>query len=345
MNDSFHNSNESSGLKKAADIERLKSALTQADAVIIGAGAGLSASAGYDYSGGRFETYFADFKDKYGFQDMYSGGFYAFASPEERWAYWSRYVYINRYMPPPNVAVYENLRALVQDKDYFVITTNVDHCFQKAAFAKDRLFYTQGDFGLFQCSVPCHKATYDNFDWIKAMVKAQGFSILDDGTLTAKGDEKRGKLDFRKIKMRIPSELIPLCPVCRKPMAMHLRSDGTFVENDDWQTAHARYRNFLTMHLDGKICDIFERNAPRGGEKRSTLQNGRNGAVLFLELGVGQNTPGIIKYPFWTMTAQNPNARYVCINAGGGFIPPEIRDSSLCIDGDIGNTLKAVLQH
>ena len=248
-------------------IEKLKQALDNADAVVIGAGSGLSTSAGFTYSGERFERYFSDFAAKYGFQDMYSGGFYPFESLEEYWAYWSRYIYINRYMDAPE-PVYENLLKLVQDKDYFVLTTNVDHCFQKAGFDKHRLFYTQGDYGLFQCSKPCHNQTYDNEELVCKMVKAQGKD------------------------MKIPSELVPRCPVCGAPMTMNLRADNTFVEDEGWHKAAGRYDDFIHRHKGMK--------------------------VLFLELGVGYNTPGIIKYPFWQMTVENPKATYICINAKPG---------------------------
>ena len=227
-------------------IEALKTALEKADALLVGAGAGLSTSAGFTYSGERFEKNFADFHAKYGFSDMYTGGFYPYTTPEEHWAYWSRNIMINRYADAPK-PVYENVRKLVDRKNYFVLTTNVDHCFQKAGFDKARLFYTQGDYGLFQCSEPCHQATYDNEAQVRAMYE-------------------------RQKDMRIPSELIPYCPRCGKPMSMNLRSDSTFVEDAGWHTAAQRYADFLTTYKDGRI--------------------------LFLELGVGANTPGIIKYPF-----------------------------------------------
>ena len=156
----------------SARISRLKEKLEKADAVIIGAGAGLSTSAGFTYSGERFNSYFSDFIAKYGFSDMYSGGFYPFETLNEHWAYWSRYIYINRYQDAPR-PVYENLLKLVKDKDYFVLTTNVDHCFQKAGFDKKRLFYTQGDYGLFQCSKPCCSETFDNEVQIHQMMKEQ----------------------------------------------------------------------------------------------------------------------------------------------------------------------------
>lgn len=268
-------------------IERLRQALEAADAVVIGAGAGLSASAGFVYDGARFRQYFSDFEAKYGFHDMYSGGFYPFAAPEERWAFWSRNIYVNRYLDPPR-PVYQALLRLVIDKPYFVITTNVDHCFQKAGFDKQRLFYTQGDYGLWQCSRPCQRRTYDNEAAVRQMLAEQR-------------------------DMRIPTELVPYCPVCGAPMAMNLRADDTFVEDEGWHRAAKRYETFLRTH--GK------------------------GPVLFLELGVGYNTPAIIKYPFWRMTARNRQAVYACLNDGQAACPPEIQTQSICINGDIGPVL------
>ena len=282
-------------------IEQLKQIISEAKTIVIGAGSGLSTSAGFTYSGERFEKYFSDFAVKYGFQDMYSGGFAPFASLKERWAYWSRYIMINRYMDPPK-PVYNNLLSLVRNKDYFVLTTNVDHCFQKAGFGKNRLFYTQGDYGLFQCSEPCHQKTYDNEKQIRAM------------------------WEFRN-EMKIPSELVPHCPVCGKPMSMNLRADDTFVTDEGWSKAANQYETFLQS-----------RNIISGsGQQEGT------GNVLFLELGVGRNTPGIIKYPFWQMTAKNPNAQYVCINFGEAFAPYEIEKRSLCINDDIGGVLQELL--
>jgi NAD-dependent SIR2 family protein deacetylase len=284
----------------------LAEALNSAEAVVIGAGAGLSTSAGFIYTGERFNTYFTDFADKYGFKDMYSGGFYPYNTLEEHWAYWSRYIYVNRYMNPPK-DTYDTLYKLVKDKDYFVLTTNVDHCFQKAGFDKKRIFYTQGDYGLFQCSEPCHDNTYDNAEPVRKMVEAQGF-MIDDG--------KAGKLvvtDEAKLKMSVPSELVPHCTRCGKPMSMNLRADDTFVEDAGWQEAADRYTDFL--------------------HKKSSRR------VLFLELGVGYNTPGIIKYPFWQMTLQNKSATYACINLGEVYAPEEIAGQSICIDGDIDNVL------
>ena len=271
-------------------MERLKAALQDSDAVVIGAGSGLSTAAGFIYTGERFETYFSDFARKYGFRDMYSGGFYPFDMLEEYWAYWSRYIYINRYQDAPK-PVYEDLFKLVQDKDYFIITTNVDHCFQKAGFDKKRLFYTQGDYGLFQCSEPCCQETFDNEAAIREMVK-------------------------RQQNMKVPTELLPVCSHCGKPMTMNLRCDNTFVEDEGWHKAAERYENFLRTRNEQKI--------------------------LFLELGVGYNTPVIIKYPFWQMTAKNPNAIYACINQGQAVCPQEIKKQSICMDADIGQVLHSL---
>ena len=268
-------------------IERLSQQLASSDAIVIGAGAGLSTSAGFTYTGERFAHYFPDFIAKYHFPDMYSGGFYPFDTLEEHWAYWSRYIFCNRYLDAPKL-VYQELLSLVQNKDYFVLTTNVDHQFQKAGFDKHKLFYTQGDYGLWQCMEPCHQKTYDNEEVVRRMVAEQR-------------------------DMRIPTELVPHCPICGKPMTMNLRSDNTFVEDEGWHLAAERYDDFLRRH-DGL-------------------------KVLYLELGVGANTPVIIKYPFWKMTYANQNATYACINFGEAFAPPEIRNRSICINADIGNVL------
>lgn len=275
---------------RSEKISGLKNALASADAVVIGAGAGLSTSAGFTYNGERFKTYFSDFEAKYGFHDMYTGGFFLYSTLEEHWAYWSRYIYVNRYMDAPK-PVYDMLFQLIKDKDYFVLTTNVDHCFQKAGFDKKRLFYTQGDYGLFQCSDPCCKETFENEEMICSMVEQQK-------------------------DMKIPSELLPVCPHCGKPMTMNLRSDDKFVEDEGWHKAAERYELFLRRHQDMRI--------------------------LFLELGVGYNTPGIIKYPFWQMTAQNPEAVYACVNNGEAACPVEIGRRSICLNGDIGEMLKQI---
>ena len=282
---------------------RLKEELGTADAMVIGAGSGLSTSAGFIYTGERFQKYFNDFIGKYDFPDMYSGGFYSFAGLEEYWAYWSRYIYINRYMDAPK-PVYSDLYQLVREKDYFVLTTNVDHQFQKAGFDKHRLFYTQGDYGLWQCSKPCHQKTYDNEVVVRKMLEAQGFRITSQGLEFPYGVSPA---------MAIPSELVPHCPVCGAPMTMNLRCDDTFVEGVGWHRAADRYDDFLRRHEGLHI--------------------------LYLELGVGMNTPVIIKYPFWRLTYQNSKAVYACVNLSEAYCPKEIQKRAICIEGDIGTIL------
>ncbi len=278
-------------LTYSEQIGKARQALHEADAVVIGAGAGLSTSAGLTYSGPRFQEHFGDFIQKYKIQDMYSGGFYPFETLEEHWAWWSRQIMINRYEKAPK-PVYAELLKLVHDRDYFVLTTNVDHQFQLAGFDKERLFYTQGDYGLWQCSEPCCQKTWDNEETVRRMVSEQR-------------------------DMRVPTELVPHCPVCGKPMTMNLRCDNTFVQDEGWYAAYSRYEDFLRRHGNAK--------------------------VVYLELGVGGNTPVIIKYPFWKMTSQNQKATYVCINQEETYIPGAIQTKSICVRGDIGATLEQIL--
>ncbi|MBR6068791.1 MAG: Sir2 silent information regulator family NAD-dependent deacetylase [Bacteroidales bacterium] len=275
------------------EVEKLKYAILNSDAIVVGAGAGLSTSAGFTYSGERFQRYFSDFIEEYGFSDMYTAGFYSFATEEEKWAYWSRHIYYNRYVPAPK-PVYENLLKLLKDKDYFVITTNVDHQFQKAGFDKQRLFYTQGDYGLFQCSKPCHQKTYDNEKLIIRMIAEQK-------------------------NMRIPSSLVPRCPICGRKMDVNLRSDETFVEDDGWHAASKRYEDFINKHQDDK--------------------------VLYLDLGCGSNTPIIFKVPFLKWTMQNINATYATINLGEAFTVEQIKDRSIVIDADVNEVFNRLLSN
>ena len=283
------------------NIQKLFETLHAADAVVVGAGAGLSTAAGFTYSGERFEQYFADFIKKYGFTDMYTAGFHHFPTEEEHWAYWSRHIYYNRYVPAPK-PVYDNLLKLLKNKDYFVITTNVDHQFQKAGFDKKRLFYTQGDYGLFQCAKPCHQKTYDNEEVIRNMIDAQAV-------------ETRHGTSLRD--MKIPTDLIPRCPVCGGPMTVNLRSDNTFVEDDGWHAAAQRYIDFVNSHAHGKI--------------------------LYWDLGIGSNTPTIIKLPFMQMTLKNPDATYATVNLGEAFTVEQIKDRSIVIDDDIADVIDKML--
>lgn len=270
------------------NLEKLKEEFNTADAILIGAGAGLSASAGFDYIGERFEKYFSDFKEKYGITNMYFGGFYDFDTLEEYWAWWSRHILINRYDCEVGKP-YKDLFSIVKDKNYFVLTTNVDHQFQRAGFDKKRLFYTQGDYGLFQCSNGCHNKTYNNEEIVRKMVAQQK-------------------------DMKIPTELIPRCPKCNKPMTMNLRCDDLFVQDEGWYLACNRYQDFIRRN--------------------------ENSHILYLELGVGMNTPGIIKYPFWQMTAKNKNAVYCSVNSELSYVPTEIQNQSVVIRNDIARVLE-----
>ncbi len=269
---------------KACLLKSLRNALDGAEAVVVGAGAGLSSSAGAEYSGAKVKALFGDFMDKYGFKDLYSASFYDFATQEEYWAFWSRMIVFERYTLPPKADVYTMLRKLLEGKEYFVITTNVDHLFQRSGFDRKRLFYTQGDYGLLQCATPCHQKTYEREGLIREMFE-------------------------RQENMRVPSELVPHCPVCGERMVPNLRMDGTFVQDEGWYAASDCYNEFIAAHQSGR--------------------------VLYLDLGSGANTPVIFKYPFMRLSYSNPDAVYACINLGEAYAPKEIASRSICIDADI----------
>lgn len=294
-------------LPREKAIQKLKTEIAKADAVVIGSGAGLSTSAGFIYTGERLEKWFPDFISQYGIRDMYSGGFYPYPSKEIFWAYWARYIYINRYLDPPK-PVYKNLLSLVKDRDYFVITTNVDHCFQKAGFDRKRLFYTQGDYGLFQSTDPSNRITFDNEEWVIKAMEAQGFVKNADGIF---------EMPEGGVSMEIPTEMIPKHPDDGSEVTMNLRADDSFVENDGWHAASAAYSDFLRRH------------------------EGQH--ILFLEIGVGANTPVIIKYPFWQMTNDNPKAVYACLNYNEALCPRQIEERSLCIGGDSGEVIEQLM--
>ena len=289
-------------------VRKLKEKMQNAEAIVLGAGSGLSTAAGLTYSGERFQKYFFDFAKKYPIRDIYSGGFFPFESPEEFWAWWSRHIYFNRYIDAPS-DVYGNLKKIVDGKDYFVLTTNVDHQFQRAGFTKERLFYTQGDYGLFQSSRPTLAKTYDNQEIVEKMLEAQGFIRNHAGIFQLPED--------KKLKMLIPTELIPICPDDGLPMAMNLRADENFVEDAGWKMAAKRYQDFLHSH------------------------KGKH--VLYWELGVGMNTPVIIKFVFHRLTAENPHSTYVCINKGEAYAPQEIANRSIVINDDIGEVIRKIL--
>lgn len=295
-------------LSREESVKKLKEAINDADAIVIGAGAGLSTAAGFTYSGERFQKFFFDFARRFGIRDMYSGGFYPFPDKETFWAWWARHIYYNRYIDAPK-PVYNDLLKLVEGKDYFVITTNVDHQFQKAGFDKKRLFYTQGDYGLFQSVNRDIKKTYDNEEWVMQAMEAQGFVKDENGVYQPPVDGK--------LLMRIPTTLIPKCPDDNSDMTLNLRSDDSFVEDEGWHRASAAYSDFLRRHED--LC------------------------VLYLEIGVGANTPVIVKYPFWQMTLKNDNATYACVNFNEAFCPVEIQIQSICINGDANEIIKELL--
>ena len=294
---------------REGDIARLIREIGEADAIVVGAGAGLSTAAGYTYSGERFDRYFFDFAEKYGIRDMYSGGFYPFPDAQTMWAWWARNIYINRYVDPPK-PVYQDLLKILRGREYFVITTNVDHMFQRAGFDKTRLFYTQGDYGLFQSVWPSNQKTYDNEEWVMKAMAAQGFVMGPDGRFRVPDD--------RKLSMRVPPELVPVCPDDGSRMTMNLRADDSFVQDEGWYEASANYADFLEKHKDGR--------------------------VLYLELGVGSNTPVIIKFPFWSLTYDSPDATYACLNYNESFAPVQIADRSICIDGDTAEVLAEMLR-
>lgn len=287
-------------------IHELQNLINNADKIVIGAGSGLSSSVGLTYDGTRFDKYFFDFKQKYGIQDMYSGGFYSFPMQEEFWTFWSRVIWINRYMSAPK-KTYQKLMSLIGDRDYFVITTNVDHQFQKNGFDKNRLFYTQGDYGLFEKIDSNDQQTYDNYSFIKRMILAQGFRISKNNELIVPVDG---------IKMKIPEELIP--KIDNLAVRLNLRIDDNFVQGKGWYKAANRYQTFLS-NIDSK-------------------------RVLYLELGVGMNTPAIIKYPFWELTIKNNWANYVSISQGKIYIPEQAVDRSLAIKADIDDVFNRLLK-
>ena len=272
-------------------IQKLKEKIENSDYILIGAGAGLSTSAGFLYDGKRFEDNFKDYIKKYGFTDMYSAGFYNFPTLEEYWAYFSLYVYINRFDIEEN-ETYLNLYNIVENKNYFVITTNVDGRFADSKFDKDKIFAVQGDFSLFQCSKPCRQETFYNEKYIREMIK------------------------YKK-EMKIPTELVPKCPYCGRNMSMNLRADDTFVQDKNWHNQKSKYEEFLKISNNSKI--------------------------LFLELGVGFNTPSIIKYNFWRMTLNNKKSVYASINLGECYGASDIEERSICIDSDISEVLKKLI--
>ena len=289
------------------DLRKLVSYISTSKAILIGAGAGLSTSAGFYSSGERFKKYFFDFQKKYNLKDTYSGSFYPYPKKAEYWAFMSRNIYLNRFAPFPK-RTYNILYEIFKNKNYFILTTNVDHLFQRAGFDKNRMYYMQGDMGLIQCKKPCHFKNYENFDLIKDMLIDQGFSFDSKGELIVNDN----------IKSEINEKLIPKCPVCGGEMDFNLRIDDNFVQDDGWYKHQKLYNDFIDKY--------------------------KNDDILYIELCVGYNTPSIIKYNFWNQVNKNKKAKFVTINLEEGEIPNEIKDRSLSLSGDADEIINKIYE-
>lgn len=267
----------------SAKIIQIKELVKSADCILVGAGAGLSTAAGIEYFGKRFEDNFADFIKKYHFTDMYTSGFYDFQTEEEKWAYWAKHIYIND-IGMKGTKLYKEILKLIGNKDYFVITTNVDDQFYKTGFDKNKIFSVQGSYRFIQCSKACHNKIYDATDMVKEMIE-------------------------KTADCRIPTELVPKCPVCGEKMETNLRKDSFFVQDENWYKQSEKYSKFLEKAKDKK--------------------------TLLLELGVGFNTPSIIRFPFEKMVYQNKNWNLVRINKENTNAFLDINDRMIAIEDDI----------
>ena len=263
-------------------ISEVKKLINEADYILIGAGAGLSTAAGLEYSGESFEKNFKEFIEKYNFPDLYSASFYDFNTQEEKWAFFAKMISLNRFNKEP-LKLYQELCSLVKEKDYFIITTNVDGQFEKAGFEKEKVFETQGDYAYLQCEIACHNKLYYNYDLVNEWLKN-----TED--------------------CKIPSSLVPKCPVCGGNMEMNLRKDANFVQDENWYKQDKRYGEFLDKSQDKNL--------------------------LLLEIGVGFNTPGIIRFPFEQMVYNNVNTHLVRINKDYAFVSKEIEDKTILFDED-----------
>lgn len=271
-------------------IQAAARALQEADHILIGAGAGLSAAAGLTYSGKRFTDNFPEFIEKYGMTDMYSAGFYPFSSEEARWGYWSKHVYVNRIRPEA-LPLYRTLHDLVKEKDYFVLTTNADHQFYKAGFGEDQIFATQGDYGYIQCLRGCHPKVYDDTAMMNQMHQARKDCL-------------------------VPSYMVPKCPVCGGPMTMNLRCDHRFVEDEAWHRAEKRFGEFLNVCEEGKTA--------------------------LLELGVGFNTPTIIRFPFERLAREKKNMTLIRLNRDEAIVPESLGERAFGIEADIAQSIEDI---
>lgn len=275
--------------------ERIKAArakLAEADAIVIGAGAGLSAAAGLDYSGPQFKKEFADYIAKYGFPDLYSSSFYDFPTEEERWARWARHIDYARFRPGA-FPLYSELLDLVKDRNYFVITTNVDAQFRKAGFDDDKVFEVQGDYGLMQCAVGCHPKVYSDEETVKTIIK-------------------------HSHDLTVAPEYVPVCPVCGGNMDVHVRKNQYFVQDADWDKAAERYKDFMRRYAD-------------------------HGRVVLLELGIGFNTPAIIRYPFEQVTFHNPKATLIRLNSEYPHGPQETAARTISFTENMESVVTALI--
>lgn len=271
-------------------LEQSKRLIHDCDVVIVGAGAGLSTAAGLHYSGKRFTDNFPDYISKYQLTDMYSSAFYPFQTLEEKWGYFSRHIKLNRFDAEVGL-VYKNLKCILDEKEHFVITTNGDDQFFRAGFDPENVFATQGHYNLFQCKVACHDTLYENEEMVNQMVEQQK-------------------------DCKIPTELIPTCPVCGGELVAHLRMDQYFVENEDWHKASQRYQQFLQSCIGKK--------------------------VVFLELGIGFNTPSIIRWPFEKMVVQFNNSYLIRVNMDNVQPSYDIQDKGVLIEGDIAEFVEGI---
>lgn len=270
---------------------KIKELIKNADAILIGAGAGLSSSAGIDYSKYSFSKNFPELVKAYGMTDMYTSSFYDFDSEEERWSYWAKHINYSFIAPPP-LKTYKELYELVKNKNYFVITTNVDGQFEKSGFDKTRVFEVQGSYGKMQCSVGCHNRVYDNTKLVKKMLEC-------------------------KDNLKIDKELIPKCPVCGKNMEINIRKDSFFIEDDNWHYLNDNYEKFIKNNIDKKM--------------------------ILIELGVGFNTPGIIRYPFDQLAYKYDNVTLIRINNKYPEILLKSKGKSISIAEDCTEAIKMLL--
>lgn len=268
---------------------KIKDIINNADAIIIGAGSGLSTSAGINYSKKGFKEKFPELTKKYGMTDMYTSSFYDFKTEEEKWSYWAKHIdYLYNIKA---TKTYKDLFSIVKNKNYFVITTNVDGQFLKAGFDKDKVFEVQGSLSKIQCAKACHNKLYDDLNLVNKMLK----------------EDKNCK---------IPSNLVPTCPVCHGKMEVNLRKDEYFIEDDYW---HAHSNNYATFVHENKDKNL-----------------------VLLELGVGFNTPSIIRFPFEQMTQEFKQATLIRINDKHINTAFDLKDKAIFIKDDCNHFLNKI---